>query len=91
MTTATKNEKILRFEAAVDGGVAFLRYRIEGDTMHLLYVEVPPESRGRSIAGELTRHVLRFAEQSGLKVIPVCSYVSSYLARHPEYSGLIAK
>ncbi len=87
----TNNEKARRFEAAVDGGTAFLRYRIDGDTLHLLYVEVPYQARGRSIAGELTRHALGFAEQNGLKVVPVCSYVSAYLARHPEYSELIAK
>lgn len=87
----TKNDKARRFEAAAAGGTAFLRYHIEPGTMHLLYVEVPPESRGHGIAGELTRHALEFAKEHEFKVVPVCSYVHSYLQRHPEYSPLLAK
>lgn len=86
------NEKARRFEAAVEGGTAFLRYHIEEpEKIHLLYVEVPVESRGRGIAAELASHALEFARERALKVIPVCSYVVAYLQRHPEYAPLVAK
>ncbi len=86
----TKNEKARRFETVVDGETAFLRYHMDGDTMHLLYVEVPPHARGRGIAAELTSGVLAFAEQNALRVVPVCPYISAYLERHPEYARLVA-
>lgn len=86
--TITNNRAANQFETNVEGGTAFLRYGIEGDTILLLYVEVPSEARGGGIAGEITRTALEFARQEGLKVIPVCGYVVAYLRRHAEYSDL---
>jgi uncharacterized protein len=80
----TQNERTSRFEVPVDGGIAFLKYRIEDDAVLLLYVEVPPESRGGGVAGELSRAALQFAHELGLKVIPVCPYIAAYVRRHPE-------
>jgi len=79
----TNNEASSRFEVAVDGGIGFLRYRIEADTILLLHVEVPPEARGRGVAAELSLAALKFAKERGLKAIPVCSYVAAYMRRHP--------
>ncbi len=85
----TNNQDLNRFEASLPEGTGFLRYRIESDTMHLLYVEVPPEARGHGVAGELSHAALEFAKERGLKVIPICSYVVAYLRRHPEYSEMV--
>lgn len=79
----TNNESMSQFEVAVDGGIGFLRYRIETDTIRLLHVEVPPEARGYGVAAELSRAALEFAKERGLKAIPVCSYVAAYMRRHP--------
>jgi hypothetical protein len=79
----TNSEPSSRFEVAVDGGVGFLRYKIEADTILLLHVEVPPEARGHGVAAELSRAALEFAKERGLKAIPVCSYVAAYMRRHP--------
>lgn len=83
----TNNEASGRFEVAVDGGIGFLRYKIEADTIRLLHVEVPPEARGHGVAAELSRAALEFAKKRGLKAIPVCSYVAAYVRRHPGYSA----
>jgi uncharacterized protein len=85
----TNNQGLSRFEVSLPEGTGFLRYRIDSDTMHLLYVEVPTEARGHGIAGELSTAALEFAKQRGLKVIPVCSYVVAYLRRHPEYAEMV--
>jgi predicted GNAT family acetyltransferase len=82
----TNNESSCRFEVAVDGGIGFLRYRIETDTILLLHVEVPPEARGHGVAAELSRAALEFAKERRLKVVPICSYVAAFIRRHPEYS-----
>jgi hypothetical protein len=79
----TNNESSSRFEVAVEGGIGFLRYRIETDTILLLHVEVPPEARGQGVAAGLSRAGLEFAKTRGLKAIPVCSYVAAYMRRHP--------
>jgi predicted GNAT family acetyltransferase len=83
----TNNESTSRFEVAVGGGIGFLRYKIETDTILLLHVEVPPAARGYGVAAELSRAALEFAKTRGLRAIPVCSYVAAYVRRHPEYSA----
>jgi len=86
----TKNEKARRFEALVNGETAFLRFHMDVETMHLLYVEVPIAARGHGVAAEMTKHVLDYARKHGFKVVPVCSYIKAYLQRHPEYEPLLA-
>ncbi len=73
-----------RFELAVDRGLAVLDYRIAGDTVFLLYVEVPLAEQGRGIAGKLSHAALEFARDNGLKVVPVCPFIATYMLRHPE-------
>jgi hypothetical protein len=78
------NQPSRRFQSAVDGGLAVLDYRIAGDTMSLLHVEVPPESRGGGIAAQLTQTALDFAKAQGLRPIAVCPYVVAYMRRRRE-------
>jgi predicted GNAT family acetyltransferase len=86
----TNNHASNRFEVSLREGIGFLRYRIDAGTMHLLYVEVPPEARGHGVAAELSHAALEFAKERGFKVIPICSYVAAYLRRHPEYAEMTA-
>ena len=88
--SVTNNQGLNRFEVALPEGTGFLRYRIDGNTMQLLYVEVPPEARGHGVAAELSHTALEFARERGFKVIPICSYVAAYLRRHPEYAPMMA-
>jgi predicted GNAT family acetyltransferase len=69
---------------AVDGGIGFLRYRIDADSILLLHVEVPPEARGHGVAAELSLAALEFAKERKLTAIPVCSYVAAYMGRHSD-------
>lgn len=80
-----------RFEVAVEGGIAVLDYCIEGDTVFLLYVEVPAAEQGRGIAGMLSRAALEFARDNLLKVVPRCPFIATYMRRHPELLRLWAR
>jgi len=73
-----------RFELPVNGGLAVLDYRIEGDTVFLLYVEVPVTVQGHGIAGKLSHAALEFARDNGLKVVPRCPFIATYMRHHPE-------
>ena len=84
------NDKSLNhLEVSVEGGLAVLRYQIAHDAMWLLHVQVPLEAQGHCIASELTRTALELAKERGLKVVPVCSFVATYLRRHPEYAAML--
>ena len=78
-----------RFEAEVDGGTAVLEYLLDGDVMALTHTEVPEASRGRGVADALATAVLDHAEARGLRVRPLCPFVTAFLRRHPEYQHLV--
>jgi len=78
-----------RFELALDGEVAHVDYRIADGVMRLVHTEVPSAHEGRGIAGALVRAALEHARGAGLRVLPGCSYVHSYMQRHPETHDLL--
>lgn len=84
------NPQARRFEAALEEGLARCDYRMLDGVMHLVHTEVPPALEGRGVGAALVRAALDHASAEGLRVRPMCSFVSAYLARHPEYRNLLA-
>ena len=84
------NAQATRFETEVDGQLAHCDYRLHEGVMQLVHTEVPPALEGRGIGAALVRTALEHAAAAGLRVRPRCSFVSAYLARHPEYRHLLA-
>ena len=56
----------------------------------LTHTEVPEEYEGKGIGGALVKGALEIVRGEGLKIMPVCQFVSVYLRRHPEYQELVA-
>lgn len=77
-----------RFEVWIEGKLSKLDYIEDGDTIVMTHVGVHPEHRGGGVAGSITRVALEYAGQKNLRVIPMCSYVASYIRRNPQYAGL---
>lgn len=59
--------------------------------LQLHHTEVPVALEGRGIAGKLVAAALGYAKREGLAVAPYCSYVRSYMKRHPETLALLAR
>lgn len=78
-----------RFEARIDGHLCVCQYRLYGRVMMMTHTGVPRAIRGHGIAAELVRAALAFARDEGLKVRPDCSYVETYMRRHPETHDLL--
>jgi predicted GNAT family acetyltransferase len=78
-----------RFEAEVEGDAAECAYRLADGVMTLHHTEVPPRAEGRGIAAQLVRAALAHARAEGLKVRPSCSYVRTYMRRHPDTHDLL--
>ena len=91
MTTSEvqHNEAAERFELRVQGQLAFARYHLVDGVMWLTHTETPPSLRGHGLAARVVRTALDHARANGLKVRPACSYVSSYMRRHPETRNLL--
>lgn len=88
-TTVTNNAASSRFEARVGGQLALCSYHRQGDTLVLPHTEVPAAAQGQGVAAALVAAALDWARSEGLKVRPACSYVASYMRRHPETQDLL--
>ncbi len=82
------NEAESRFEIQLGASLAILDYSTNGSSIIMMHVGVPSEFREQGVASLLTRAALEYAKERSLRVVPVCSYVLSYLRRHPEYQSL---
>ncbi len=80
-----------RFTTEVEGSTAFANYReLAGKVLDLDHTYVPPAGRGRGIASQLAAHALRYARDSGYKVLPSCPFIAAYIERHAEFHDLRA-
>jgi len=79
-----------RFELDVEGQTVFTEYRLSPGTMTLFHTLTPPALRGRGLAAKVVQAALDYARSEGLKVIPLCWYVSGHIQAHPELRDLLA-
>jgi len=77
------------FEAAYPEGLAVCVYRRQGDVLLFTHTEVPVALEGRGIAAALVQAALDWARAEGLRVRPLCSYVATYMRRHPQTQDLL--
>ena len=87
----THNPAANRFEAWSDGKLCRADYRRTGDTLHIYHTEVPWELQGRGLAAQVMAGVVAYAAANGLKIVPLCSYVRTYMNRHPESHAVLAR
>lgn len=80
-----------RFELEVEGMTAFANYRPQQGMITFVHTEVPSHLRNRGIGSQLAKGALEIARARGLKVVSRCSFMSNYLAAHPEFSDLVAR
>lgn len=84
-----KNEKTARFELTVDGYIAFIDYKQEGEEIKLIHTEVPEELAGKGIAAALVEKTLVYLEEHKNSLFPYCPYVFAYIKRHPEWKRIV--
>jgi uncharacterized protein len=77
-----------QFELTLDGSRAgFLTYELRPGAIALFHTEIDPAFEGRGLGTALIRGALDSARERGLKVLPFCPFVKSYLDKHPEENG----
>lgn len=85
------NPTLNRFELKLaEDEYAAAYYQLEDGQLVIVHTEVPFRFSGQGIASQLARAVLEQIRNRGLKIVPQCQFFSAYLAKHPEYSDLIA-
>ena len=71
-----------RFEAEVEGDVAFLSYERADGSLVITHTIVPRQLEGRGIAGHLAAAAVGWARAEQLEIEPQCSYVRGWLRKH---------
>ena len=90
MPAITLNPTAQRFEMQVDGQTAYVAFERSGNVIALTHTIVPETVGGRGIGSELARHALDYAAARHLRVRPDCSFIASYIDKHPDYRPLLA-
>ena len=84
------NERQEQFQAAVDGEIAYMEYRLKDDMIVLMHTDVPEQLSGKGIATSLAAFAFKYAKENGLRVKVYCPFVLTYVKRHPELTGQLA-
>lgn len=83
------NKERKRYEYQLEQGVALVEYIKTQNKIYLTHTEVPSRYEGQGIASSLVADALAEVEKDGLKLVPLCPYVASYIKRHPEWKKLL--
>lgn len=87
-----ENERFtLKFDGVED--LAFLKYTSTQSVplvWDFRHTYCPPSLRGRGVAAKLVEAGFDAARAAGAKVIPSCSYIPVWLAKHPAQGDIVA-
>ena len=89
MAGVTNNEAQQRYELDVGGDLAVAAYRRQGNVVTFTHMEVPQALEGIGIGTRLIAAALEDVRQRGLRIVPECPFVASYVARHPDMHDLV--
>jgi predicted GNAT family acetyltransferase len=77
-----------RYEISVDGKQAGLAaYRDSGDQRDFHHTEIDKAFGGQGLATKLIAFALADTKAAGKQIVPSCSFVEAYVAKHPEYAA----
>lgn len=85
----THNQAAKRFEVSIDNQIGYISYQERDDKLLYDHTIVPQALGGRGVGSALVKHALNYAREHNKKVLPQCSFVSSYISKHPEYQDLL--
>jgi uncharacterized protein len=84
------DEAAQRFDATLNGAFAgSIEYAVKYGRIALIHTEVKPEFEGKGVGGALVRFAIAEARRRGLRVIPTCPFVRSYVDSHPETHDVV--
>jgi predicted GNAT family acetyltransferase len=70
-----------RFEAQLNGEIAFLEYERTDDALTLVHTEVPAALRGHHVGDALVEAALRVGRSAGLRIVAMCPFVRAYMRK----------
>ena len=89
--TLIDEEESRQFVLVVRGHRVRMEYDRTPDRIFLTHLLVPPAVEGQEVSAVLTEKVLAWVESKGMKVVPYCPFVETYLRRHTAWQRLLVK
>ncbi|MCA0046193.1 N-acetyltransferase [Mesorhizobium sp. B283B1A] len=87
----TENIRQHRFELPIIGqAFAVAYYTLQDGKVALIHTEVPSEFSGQGIASRLAQGTFELLRKTGRKAVLKCPFMSGFVARHPEYTDVVA-
>lgn len=83
------NLQARRFEIKKDDYLAVLKYELLEGKIIFSHTGVPDALGGQGIGSRLAKAGLDYAKQNRLQVVALCSFISAYINKHPEYRELL--
>lgn len=84
------NEEDHRYEFHIEEYIPAISYiKTANNAVYLTHTEVPEELEGQGIGSRLVEETLKDIEANDCEVVPMCSFVASYIRRHPQWKRLI--
>lgn len=90
-TTFVHNETDNQFELHIGLQIAFVEYYTEGTKIYLTHTETPAALQGRGIANALISQTLAHIKKQQQVLVPLCSFVSQYLDKHPQWHSILSE
>lgn len=88
--TVVRNEGAHRYEAVADGEVlGFAQFTTRQNQTTIWHTEVDASHGRKGVGSALVRAALDDLRARGETVVPQCSFVASFIDRHPEYADLV--
>ena len=79
-----------RYELHIDDQLAaVVEYSDRDGGRAIMHTEVGEDFEGRGLGSQLVRYVLDDARRQGRMILPYCSFVRDYIARHADDVDLV--
>ena len=79
-----------RYQILVDEAVVgFTEYHDDGDRRTFPHTVIDEDQRGQGLASALIRAALDDTRTAGKSVVPQCSAVAGFIAKHADYHDLV--
>ncbi len=90
MTDSVQNNPAKgRYELKIESHIAAAYYDISGNVITFTHTEVPKELEGRGIGSRLIQGKLDQVRALGMKVVPLCPFVTAYIGQHSQSADML--
>jgi predicted GNAT family acetyltransferase len=90
MSEVTHKEEAHRFELEFEDVIAYIEYKVKKPKVFaFVHTKVPDAHKGKGIASQLTKGAFEWCKEQGVRIIPVCPFIVTYIERHPEWKVLL--